>query len=227
MKLLVGILAHQLTSDVIRHVHTQDWADPDGYDVLVRWGSDIRIGEEDRFAAITRKYAELQRTFLAGPWDMLCCVEHDMLIPPNALTRLAGLIGDGADVAYGAYIWRYEGYHWLNLQPKLRVDEDLAYFWSLSHQPEETRRHWGQPVLVEGLGLGCTMINRNVLARIPFRRDNPAHSCDTPFAIDVRKAGMVQVGDLGVICGHRMDADRVIWPDPEAPELYRIDTTKE
>lgn len=222
MKILIGILAHQLDSEVVRRVHTQAWDDPDGYDVLTCWGADIRP-DEDRFAAITRKYAALQRMFLSGPWDCLLTVEQDMLLPENTLTRLSRLVKDGADIAYGAYIWRYEGYHWLNLQPRLRVDEETAYFWSLTHQADEARRIWGQPVVVEGLGLGCTLITRSTLVRIPFRRDKKQHSCDTPFAIDARHEGLTQIGDLGVICGHKIDAQHTVWPDPEQPELYRID----
>jgi hypothetical protein len=222
MRILVGMLAHQLNSEVVRRVHCQTWDDDDGYDVLTSWGQDIRPGES-RFAAVTRKYQELQRKFLSGPWDCLLTVEQDMLIPPDALERLSRLVSDGADVAYSLYVWRYKEQHWWSAHPRLRVDEGVPYFWSLTHQPEEARRLWGQVVLVEGLGFGCTLISRHALVRLPFRQANEHHSQDTAFALDCRAEGLIQVADLGCVCGHRMEDGQVVWPDPEAPDLYRIE----
>lgn len=227
MRVLVGILAHQLHSEVVRRVHSLDWPDPSGgYDVLTMWGQNMQDGET-RFAAITRKYAQLQRTFLSGPWDALLCVEQDMLLPVNTLVNLSQLVCDGADVAYGLYVWRYETQHWWSAYPKLTLsDEDGApRFWSLTHQPEEARRLWGRPVLVQGLGLGCTLIPRTTLTRIPFRQIHAEHSCDTAFALDCVEDGLHQVADLSVVCGHRMNDRHVVWPDPTAESLYRIEET--
>lgn len=221
MKVLIGILAHQLDSEVVKGVFSQDWADPDGFDVLTCWGADIRPGES-RFAAVTRKYQALQRAFLAGPWDVLMTVEQDMLIPPDALTRLARLIADGADIAYGLYVWRYDNWRLWNAHPRIRVDEDEPYFTSLSDLPEEAKRHWGKVVQVEGLGFGCTLLSRQTLVRLPLRQFGD-HSQDTALAIDARKEGLTQVCDLGVVCGHQLGDGRVIWPDPESDTLYRIE----
>jgi hypothetical protein len=118
MRALIGVLAYQLNSETIRRLHVQEGGDADGYDMLSVWGMDIRPGE-NRFHAVTRKYQHLQRLFLSGPWDVLLTVEQDMLIPPDALRRLAALISDGADIAYGLYVWRYEEQHWWSAHPKM------------------------------------------------------------------------------------------------------------
>ena len=219
MKVLVGILAHHLQSEVVRRVHSLAW---DGsFDVLTSWGDDIRPGES-RFDAVTRKYQDMQRTFLGGPWDCLLTVEQDMYIPPHTLVHLARLIRDGADVAYGLYVWRYTEQHWWSAHPRLADVDGELNFWSLTHQPDEARRLWGQPVVVEGLGMGCTLMSRHVLTRIPFRQRAKNHCNDTAFALDCKDEGMIQIADLGVVCGHGLSSGGIVWPDPNAPDLYRI-----
>jgi hypothetical protein len=49
------------------------------------------------------------------------------------------------------------------------------------------------------------------------------HCCDTTLALDAQGEGLVQIADLGVVCGHRLDSERVIWPDPATETLYRIE----
>jgi hypothetical protein len=225
MKILIGTLAYRLRYDVIGRIYTQEWG-RDGFDVLCAWGGDMEPGEVNRFAAITRKYQALQRKFLSGPWDALLVVEDDVLIPTHTLMRLSRLLRDGADIAYGLYVWRYENQHWWNAHPKVEEDADgVPWFWSLTQYPEEARKHWGKPIQVGGLGLGCTLISRHTLTRLSFRQGRDDHCCDTTLALDAQKDGLVQVADLGVACGHRLDSGGVIWPDPTTPTLYRIDTT--
>lgn len=217
------MLAYQLNERTIRTVHTQDWDDPDGWNVLTMWGNDIRLGE-NRFNAVTRKYRELQRVFLASGADVLLTVEQDMILPSNAISRLASLIDDGADIAYGAYVWRYKEQHWWNAHPKIEEDSaGVPWFWSLTQYQSEARRLWGLPVQVQGLGLGCTMLSRHAMTRLEFRQGRDDHCCDTTLALDAKKEGLIQIADLGVICGHYIDSTASIWPDPTTDTLYRID----
>jgi len=207
----------------MRRIYTQQWGDSDGYDVLVMWGNDIKPGE-DRFQAVTRKYQALQRIFLSGPWSSLLCVEQDMLLPPDALQRLAQLVADGADIAYSLYVWRYQDLHWWSAHPRITVDDaGVPWFYSMTHLPEQARARWGEPIIVDGLGLGCTLISRQTLVRLPFRQSNAEHCCDTALALDAKAEGLIQICDTGAVCGHRLDATRVIWPDPTTPTLYRIE----
>lgn len=221
MRILVGVLAHQLQAETVRTVNTQQYDDPQGFDVTICWGQDARP-EETRFEAVTRKYQYLRAVFLAGPYDALLTVEQDMLLPPDTLLRLRTLLEQGADIAYGLYVWRYEGHHWWNAHPKLSLHDDGHRFASLSHYPDQARQLWGTCARVAGLGLGCTLLSRQTVARLPFRQLRYDHSCDTALALDAQEAGLTQVADLGCVCGHRIDATRVIWPDPTEPDLYRI-----
>lgn len=222
MKILIGALAHQLHSEVVRRLYMQQWDDPDGYDVLTMWGQDIQAWE-DRMQAVTRKYQALQRIFLSGPWDVLLTVEQDMLIPPDALLRLSRLLIDGADVAYGLYVWRYTEQRWWNAHLRVRYEDGDLRWASLSHAPDEARRLWGEVVRVEGLGLGCTMLPRPTLARLGFRMRALGHSCDTSLALDCQDQGLIQVCDTGLVCGHMLTEGGVIWPDPTTETLYRIE----
>lgn len=223
MRILVGVLARSLHHDTVRRIHTQEWDELDGYHVLTLWGGDMRIGE-NRFQAVTRKYQELHRIFLGGPYDALLTVEQDMLIPPDALPRLTRLLGDGADVAYGLYVWRYKDQPWWSAHPKIETDAAGApWFWSMTQYPDEARRTWGAVVRVDGLGFGCTLFSRQTLLRLPFHMRRDDHCCDTTFALDAQAEGLTSVCDTAVVCGHRMDDGRTIWPDPTTPTLYRIE----
>jgi hypothetical protein len=95
---------------------------------------------------------------------------------------------------------------------------------SVSHDEDLAREMWGQQMSVVGVGLGCTLIKRNVLAEIPFRGIWGA-ACDWHFALDLQEKGFKQVCDLGLICGHidLAPSPRVIYPDINMPELYRND----
>lgn len=220
-RVLIGVLAWRLHSETVRRIMAQRSAGP--LDVLIMWGDDIRP-YEDRFDAVTRKYQTLRERFLAGPYDALLTVEDDMLIPEDALERLLDV---EADIAYGLYVWRYEGNHAWSAHPRVREEDGLLKFWPLSTMGEELpRKLWGQRLRVEGLGLGCTLIRRHVLARIPWRRPvvPDAHCNDTYFALDAQEHGFTQVCDLGVVCGHRTGDGRIVWPDPEAPDLIRFES---
>jgi hypothetical protein len=221
MRIMIGVLACRLNNETMRRLLTQQWDDP--LEIMIFWGDDQRPGES-RFAAITRKYQAMRDRFLAGPYDALLTVEDDMYIPSNAI---ADLVACRADVAYGLYVWRYVGNHWWNAYAKIEQDAESFKYWSLSFDREQAQRHIyaGSVIKVEGLGFGCTLIQRHVLESIPFRID-PAYggACnDTFFAWDCKQAHYTQVCDLSVVCGHRIDDRRVIWPDGSAPELYRIE----
>lgn len=219
MRILIGVLGYRINNEVVRRLLTQQYDHP--MDLLICAGDDAKIGES-RFRAITRKYQSLREKFLSGSWDALLTVEDDMYLPPDALARL---VDCESDVAYGLYVWRYESQHWLSAHPKLREDPDSGefQFWSISHAPDMTRKLWGQRVKVEGLGLGCTLIRRHVMNAIPFRQVSDGACADTYFAIDCQAAGFTQVCDTGAICGHRRSDGRIVWPDINEPELYRLD----
>src|SRR5512139_3881504 len=153
-----------------------------------------------------------------GGYDYLLTVESDMIIPPDTLTRLMAL---DAGVAYGLYVHRHTRHNW-SAYTSLKSKEGH----SLSVDPDAARSAWGTVMDVAGVGLGCTLISKNTLKRIPFRLFSDAPdktACDWAFAFDCAIQGISQRCDLGVVCGHQSYTPypMIIWPDPNEPNLYR------
>lgn len=149
---------------------------------------------------------------LTGGYDVLWCVEHDMQCGPDALARLAAT---GAPVAYGVYVLRH-GAAVLNTWEKLPQARNLGE--SLSLTPGKLRAARKRGVTpVSGVGFGCTLIRRAVLEQVPFRSGGlGSEAPDMPFALDCVRAGIRQVADFAVLCGH-WDPERDVWLLPFGP----------
>jgi hypothetical protein len=150
---------------------------------------------------VLASYQHLRGLFLAGPWDALLCVEHDMVLPPDALQRLWDT---GAPVAYGVYLLRHGS---LVLNACQYVGErNMGESFSLTKlRPQGVVR-------VSGVGFGCTLMRRDVVERIPFTDHGQAgQSPDVPFAQDCVHTGVTQVAHFGVLCGH-IENGKVLMP---------------
>jgi hypothetical protein len=159
MKILVAIAMHQIFMETVQSLFMQDW--PERLDYLFIAGDEP--GSDDSYMQISAKYERARAQALAGDYDALWCVEADMIVPVDALRKLAGI---DADVAYGLYCWRHEpATGMLNCYPVVSEREGFG----LSHYPEQAHELWGHVVRVAGLGLGCTLIRRSVLEAITFR----------------------------------------------------------
>ena len=179
-----------------------------------RGGDDGEIEHPEKRGAayieVTRKYQEARTRCLEGGYDALLCAESDMIIPPEALRQMAEV---KADVVYGLYALRHADYRWNALA---LVGEHLAV--SLSQDEAGRKRLWGQVIVVDGVGLGCTLIHRHVLEALPFRVDEAGFACcDWYLSEDCKARGFSQAMHLGVVCGHmsRVPSPRILWPDPE------------
>ena len=170
------------------------------------------------YANICKKYNQARAMCLAGDYDALWTVEADMIVPPLTLERLTRI---NADVAYGLYVSRHGNHRWLAF---CSVGEQIGV--SLSDDRINARAAWGNVVETQGVGLGCTLIWRHVLEKIEFRRpDDSAVANDWYFALDCMQHGFVQKHDFGVVCGHIISppSPKILWPDPDADRLYRIE----
>lgn len=199
-------------------------------DVFIPWqGVDHLPESHDRIAA---KYEAARARCLDGGYDAMLCIEADMVVPPDALPRLAAT---EADVAYGLYVFRRPPWGWSAYSV---IDGMVG--WPLTTNPDRARADWGQVVEVDGVGLGCTLIRRHVLEAVPFRADGERHPngtrshCDWYAAQDWRAKGFRQVCDTGVRCGHIGELGRtgdvfpcVIWPDIDGQDLVRFDAFHE
>lgn len=210
---------HQLYIHTVQSIFVQQWDGP--LDFLFLSGETT----DDVYQAVTDKYNRAREQALSGGYDALFCVEADMLIPPDALAKLVSV---GADVAYGLYCWRHDPATGMwSAYPV--VGPTKGY--SLSHIKDEARACWGRVAIVNGVGLGCTLIRRRVLEAVPFRhaeggvtRNIPVH-CDWVLSEDCQAHGFTQVMDLSVVCGHIRPTEprTVVWPDINQDDLYRID----
>ena len=52
------------------------------------------------------QYQRGREAFLNGRYEGMLVVESDVIVPGDTLRRLVGLVQDGADVAYGVYLFR-------------------------------------------------------------------------------------------------------------------------
>jgi hypothetical protein len=179
------------------------------------------IGGDDAskpYDNVVRKYNEIRQVVLSNGYDALMTVESDMIVPKDALRRLAAV---DADVAYGLYVWRH-GIPFWTAYTELKADRGTP----ISMYPERAKEAWGQVIDVQGVGHGCTLIHRQVLEAMIFKWEPGEFGCcDWHMALDCLEMGLTQKCDLGVVCGHIATdpVARILWPDPEARGLYRAD----
>lgn len=167
---------------------------------------------------ITAKHNRMRQDALDGEYDTLFMVEADMIVPPDSLELLASV---DADVVYAPYCSRHH--------PMLLTFPVLDGYKgrSLSADEAEWRDKFGTVITSEGVGFGCTLIRRQVLEQVEFRRDTSTRfrrqfADDWTFALDVKAAGFASATHLGVLCGHIQRDGGVRWVDPDAPGFLRI-----
>lgn len=191
--------------------------------VELRWV----IGRENLFPFPTHRnvlaqYRRAREMALAEGYDALWTVEHDMVVPPDAVEKLAGT---AADVVYGVYLLRHGS--WVLNAWEYIGEVNLGA--SLSIRPAAMaaamEKGWAR---VCGCGWGCTWIARRVLERFEFHDDggdNPAG--DLAFAKDCIRNGVVCVARMDVACDH-LDGELRLRPFGGAvSDLVRVKAVKD
>lgn len=165
---------------------------------------------------VYEQYRRGRELALAGGYEALLTVEHDMVLPDGALRRL---METPAGVVYGAYILR----HGARVSNLWRYEGDVNLGQSLTLYPAELARlrDAQAPVRVSGVGFGCTLIRREVLERLEFRPDDNGGAPDVPFARDCLAAGVVAMGRLDVGCDH-FDGDVRIGADEDMMKAAEV-----
>ena len=155
---------------------------------------------------ILTQYQRAWELALAGGYDALLTVEHDMVLPANALQRL---YNTDAAVVYGVYMLRH-GTKTLNAWQYVN---NRSMGMSLSLYPAELnryrRRGWGR---VGGVGWGCTLIRREILTRISPRYTDDTDAGDIRFSIDCLHAGIKMIARFDVPCLHIEPDGTVLHP---------------
>ena len=182
----------------------------------VVYGRNDTPNARGKFYDLRDKHNEARRLVLDGGYDALLLIEHDMIVPHDALQRLVAL---DVPVAYSLYVTRHVPRKWLALT---RLTADDCEF--VSDDPDYARRWFGNgqdAIETQGAGMGCTLIRRDVLEQLAFRLDRfGANADDWAFALDCSAYGVPPFTHCGVVCGH-IDGGVVLWPDADAPGLVR------
>lgn len=174
---------------------------------------------DDRSTGVANHLHQYQRgreVFLAGRYDAMLTVEADVIPPADALKRLAAL---DADVAYGVYMFRVHPFS-NRTEPEVNLQANEQTESGYTGGSWSRRGLWPPPergpAVVDGAGLGCTLIRRRVLEAIQFRALNPALApivhCDSWFTADVGRQGFGMMADTRVVCGHKTPEGEVLWP---------------
>jgi hypothetical protein len=159
-------------------------------------------------------YSQARTVALQGDYTHLLTLEDDMVPPVDAIARLAAC---DAPVAYSLYCWRRAPYHW-SAYRTLHETDGASISDNNPWQAAE-QAHRDTVIDVAGVGLGCTLIRRDALERVPFRcAYGVGGSVDWYFALDCQAANVRQVAHLGVRCGHitPVPSLRILWPNPDA-----------
>lgn len=160
------------------------------------------------FRNVLAQYERAHAWLLSSSADALLLVEHDMVLPPHALTTLYDI---DAPVVYGVYVFR----HGMLVVNACRYENRRTVGESLSLYPAELEiaKQRGQ-VDVSGLGFGCMLIRRPALEQLRFRPDGDLPLPDRTFALDCVRAGIRQVARFDVPVAH-YDGDKrlEVWKD--------------
>lgn len=211
MKVLLFCPTYRLEPETVDSIMRLDPAGHELHLHFTRWNP-CGVGHYN----ILYHYRRARDLVLAGGFDALLIVESDMIIPPDALRKLAAIEGD---IALGLYVHR----HWdtvqacrPNAQLWPRSANPTISAWVSDH-PEQWRAAWGRVIQVAGSGLGCILIHRRVLESLQFRLHDfggkwiPADA-DTYFHDDAANAGFSIFCDLSVVCGHKTPDGAILWP---------------
>lgn len=168
---------------------------------------------------VTAKYNEGRRAALEGGYTHLLALEHDVIVPPDALEKL---VECDAPITYALYVLRHKlhkTYPWNAMVTVAGMDCT-----SVSEDADAGRAALGNCIDVAGIGLGCTLIRRDVLEALAFWTPKGT-SCDWALSLDAQQAGIRQVCDTRVQCGHMSltPSPRIYWVDTDEPELYRVE----
>lgn len=185
-----GLRAETMAS-IESQKHTQD----------VEWFVDREQAHKPpNHANVLLSYRRGQQRALAEGFDALLTVEHDMVLPPNAVEELAKTPGD---VVYGVYLFRWGDYV-LNTFEYIG-DKNIGE--SLSLWPDKAEKALKKGVIrVSGGGWGCTMIKRKALEKVELPEkwpENPAF--DIAFAQIALRAKLRMNANFRVLCGHWKD----------------------
>lgn len=135
---------------------------------------------------------------LKNDYDYLMFVDSDVMLPKNAVVFLHST---KADVVSGVYLNAFELGGKKVIAPVLFKDLGNGECQLYTYEGVAG----GEIVDIGAAGLGCSLISRKVLEKVPFRSFNNFDSGgeDMAFYVDARAKGFKTVANLAVKCVHR------------------------
>lgn len=174
---------------------------------------------EDKTGNVINQYKRAEARTIDEGFDAVLFIEHDMIVPPDCLVKMAAT---DADVIYGVYLFRHKS-------PTLsafRYVGTAGLDQPLTMYPRDLEKAMAQIVApVSGLGFGCTFIRRGVFDQVHIRRPNNGSYPDGPFADDCARRGIKQVARFDILCGHIRPDGFVLWPFSQGGH-YSMDTVR-
>lgn len=134
---------------------------------------------------------EKMRTLVLRDYDKAWIVEHDMIVPEDALKKLLEV---EADVVTGYY--------------QLRHGADKSNIFPLNGRTFNTKETI-QPV--GGGAMGCVLVDKKVFEGFSFLLESPGPP-DGAFMQHCRGKRFKQIARLDVRCGHIRPDGVVLWP---------------
>ena len=181
---------------------------PDGVEVETLIGMDNPY-PGGRHRNTLHQYQGARKFFLSGGYDALLTVDHDMIVPPDALIKLWET---DAQVVYALYVFRH-GAQICNVMTLTPGSVNIGESISLLSAAERGQLMKQTTMPCSGIGFGCTLIRREVLERFDFHDSTGNPAPDMGLATDCLRAGIKQIARFDVICGHiDSDSNRVLWP---------------
>jgi hypothetical protein len=138
---------------------------------------------------------EKMRQLVVRDYDKVWIVEHDMIVPVDALEKLLSV---DADVVSGYYL--------------LRHGADHSNLFSMQGKPLKENHNL---VAMGGGAMGCLLVDKKVFEGFSFMMPNQS-APDGEFMRHCREKKFRQVARLDVICGHIKPSGEVIWPPSQS-----------
>lgn len=175
----------------------------------------LRTGRDqgERYQNGTERLQLARAMCLAGPYTALLVIDDDLVLPIDFMSHLT----DEFPVLMGLTVRRTKPHLWSAV---IRA-QGITHYTTLDQDVDLMTEVWGQRLKVVGCGHNPTLIRRDVLERIPFRREPGEHGADRYFAWDCQRAGIELWCDTGLVVGHCTGSE-IVYPCP-APPYYRIE----
>jgi hypothetical protein len=199
-------------SDAPLRMTSQEGAE--SYDLLVSKDNP----NDDGWKNICLNYEKARKVFMAGEYERMWILEHDILPPKDALKRMLEVaVTMDASAVTGLYAFRQEPlpnlFMWDGGVPV------LGQLWTW----KDVQKHWGERIQVTGGAQGCILLDRASMTGFEFtltERRPP----DWVLMQHLVAKRIKQIACLDVICGHERESGEIVWPDKESG--FRIEKPK-